>query len=76
MSTPTPESRTMLIATTLSSATLVLKAYEDELANGKRGPAVADSIERRRGAQTRGSVSRLWPSRRPSATSGHGEGLK
>lgn len=44
VSTPTPESGTMLIASSLSSASLALKAYEDELADGKPCPAVADSM--------------------------------
>lgn len=34
----------MLIANALSSASLALKAYEDELANGKPCPAVAESM--------------------------------
>ena len=44
VSTPTPASGTMLIASALSSAALALKAYEDELANGKPCSAVADSL--------------------------------
>lgn len=46
MSTPTPEqSSTVVLATILAQANIVLKAYEDEIAGGKSDPAVVASLE-------------------------------
>lgn len=48
MSAPTPEqSSTVVLATILAQANIVLKAYEDEggLASGKRDPAVVASLK-------------------------------